>query len=372
MDDLQKAREEIDRCDSEMAALFCRRMEAVKAVAAYKAERGLTVLDTAREAAVLARGAERIKDPELSSYYRLFQKNTMELAKQYQRRLLTGLRVAYSGVEGAFAHLAAGKIFPGGELVPHPDFKAAYQAVATGSCDCAVLPLENSFAGEVGQVLDLTFTGNLYITGIYDLPVVQNLIGIEGASLADIRTVVSHPQALDQCAGYIRRHGWEEQRASNTAVAAQIVAERGDRSLAAIASAETASLYGLSLLDQSINESALNTTRFAVYSRVESRPAGGRQNNFILLFTVNNVAGALARAVNVIGEYGFNLRVLRSRPVKEKAWQYYFYAEAEGDETSDQGKAMLAALSHHCDMLKVAGHYALEIELKNENREENP
>lgn len=358
MDELQKARETINALDRELASLFCKRMEAVRAVAEYKAARGLPILDASREEEVIARGASLVDDPELRAYYLLFLRETMKISKQYQRRRIEGMRVAYSGVEGAFAHIAAGRIFPDSRKIPHPDFPSAYEAVVRGDCDCAVLPLENSYAGEVGQVIDLAFSGPLYINGIYDLPVTQNLIGLPDSTLAEIRCVVSHPQALEQCAGYVRRHGWEEHRASNTAVAAQIVAERGDRSLAAIASAETASLYGLTVLDHDINESALNTTRFAVFSRVENKRSDRRENNFLLLFTVRNEAGALARAVSVIGEHGFNLRVLRSRPIRDQAWQYYFYVEAEGDETSEAGRKMLAGLARHCDRLKVVGRYA--------------
>lgn len=368
MDELKQARQTINELDKQIAALFCERMEAVRTVAEYKLKRGLSVLDTSRETEVLNRNAALVNDPELRAYYLLFQQSVMDISKKYQHRLIEGVRIAYSGVEGAFAHIAAGRIFPDGQLVSHPDFPSAYNAVVSGECDCAVLPIENSYAGEVGQVLDLMFTGSLYINGVYDLQVTQNLLGVPGAALADITTVVSHPQALDQCAGYIKKHGFAEHRASNTAVAAQIVAEQGDKTVAAIASAETAGLYGLSVIDHDINESAQNTTRFAVFSRVKNEENGGKENKFLLLFTVNNVAGALAKAVSVIGGHGFNMKALRSRPVKDHAWQYYFYVEAEGDQTSEEGQKMLAELSHHCDMLKVVGHYAIEKTLNSSDK----
>ena len=268
-------------------------------------------------------------------------------------------------MEGAFAHIAAERIFPDGTKVPYPSFESAYEAVEKGECDAAVLPIENSFAGEVGQVLDLMYTGPLHVNGVYDLSINQNLLGVPGASVTDIRTVLSHPQALSQCGAYIRKHGYDAVSTANTALAAQKVANDRDTSVAAIASRETAELYGLQILDHDINESSSNTTRFAVFSRVEDRPkekqAGGA---FLLLFTVKDEAGGLAKAVNVISAHNFNMRVLRSRPMKNLPWHYYFYAEVEGDDRSAEGRGMISALRGVCPSLKVAGHYTAAANVK--------
>ena len=365
MDTLQQARDTINAVDRELARLFTERMHAVRQVAEYKEERGLPIFDAAREAEVLKKAGNLIDDDTLRSYFLLFMEETMKISKRYQRSLIEGVRVAYSGVEGAFAHIAAQRLFPEGSLISHPDFASAYQSVVSGDCELCVLPLENSYAGEVSQVLDLTYAGPLTITGVYNLRVKHNLLGVPGTKIGDIKTVLSHPQALDQCAAYIKDHGFEERRATNTAVAAQTVAEGKDRTLAAIASAETAALYGLTVLDHDINASDTNTTRFAVYSRVENEASSKKDHIFLLLFTVSNTAGALAKAVNVISAYGFNMRVLRSRPVKDKPFQYYFYVEAEGDEKSERGQSMLKALAACCSSLKIAGRYAPETTLEN-------
>ncbi len=359
MSDLNRARSEIAEADRQIAALFERRMAAVREVAAYKKEHGLPIRDPKQEEAVLARSAQYVRDPEMRSYYVRLLEETMALSRQYQHRLMDGIRVAYSGVPGAFAHIAARRIFPEGEHLAFSGFEEAYASVMRGESDCAVLPIENSYAGDVGPVTDLMFRGSLFVNGVYDLPVVQNLLGLPGASPDTVRTVLSHPQALSQCAEYIRRRGLRTEEAPNTAVAAQTVAEKGDPTLAAIASAETASLYGLSILDHDINESAENTTRFAVFSRSENTAELPRDRaHFILLFSVKNVAGALAQAIRVIGDFGFNMKALRSRPMREQAWHYYFYVEAEGDERSENGRRMLETLRAHCGMLKVVGHYA--------------
>ena len=364
MDELQQARDIINEVDREMARLFERRMEAARMVASYKRAHGLAILDEARERAVIEKNSALIQSDELRGDYVRFLQSVMDVSKSYQHRLMEGMRVAYSGVEGAFAYIAARRIFPDGQLVPCEDFQSAYEAVEKGDCDVCVLPVENSYAGEVGQVTDLMFTGPLHVTGMFNLPVTHHLLGIPGATLANVKTVVSHPQALSQCAGYIRRHGLQTVQSSNTARAARSVLEAGDPTVAAIASMETASLYGMQVLERGINESGLNSTRFAVFSRAQRRSLPARDANFLLLFTVNHVPGALANAVSVIGRHGFNMRVLRSRPMKELLFQYYFYTEMEGDDESEAGKSMMRELSEHCNVLKVAGRFTAEISLK--------
>ena len=362
--DLEKAREEIKEADKGIAKLFVRRMRAVEDVAAYKKEHGLPVYDAAQERRVIERNCEYIEDDIIRDYYTRFLENTMALSRAYQSRLLEGMKTAYTGVEGAFAHIASKRIFPDTNLVSYASFEDSYDAVVRGECDAAVLPIENSYAGEVGPVLDLMYSGSLCVNGVYELPVTQNLLVKKGAALSDIKRVISHPQALSQCDEYIKKNRFRTETESNTALAAKKVAESDDITVAAIASAETAELYGLEVLAENINESAVNTTKFAVFARSKSAPNYKRDNKFILVFTTKHTAGALSRAISVIGEAGFNMVSIHSRPVKETPWQYYFYIEAEGDESSEAGKKMIKELDGVCERLKVVGHYAADINIK--------
>ena len=360
MDILEEARNKINKADEAMRELFCERMKAVKQVAEYKREHGIPITDIAREEEVISRNAQLIEDESLRSYYVNFIRSNMEISKSYQRRLMEGMRVAYSGVKGAFANIAAKKIFPNAMHIPYPDFKAAYNSVLNGECDAAVLPIENSHNGDVGQVMDLSFFGSLYINGVYDISVVQNLLGLKEADIDSIKEVVSHPQALGQCADYIKKHGFKVIEAANTAVAAKMVAESNRNDLAAIGSDEAAEEYGLKKLEAHINESNNNTTRFAVFTR-ESKASSKKDNHFIMLFTVSNEAGSLGKAISVIGEYGFNLKALKSRPTKELIWDYYFYTEGEGNINSEKGKEMLKELKKHCNNIKIIGNFEKEI-----------
>lgn len=354
MDKLQQAREEIDRVDREMAQLFERRMRAVEMVSDYKREHGLPVFDAAREDAVISKNSVRVEDEALRPYYVEFLRDTMKASRHYQRKRLEGMKVAFSGIEGAFASIAAGRIFPDAERLPCPDFKSAYDAVVAGDADVAVLPIENSTAGEVAPVLDLMFSGSLFVTGIYDFSITHHLLGVPDAKLSSVKTVVSHPQALAQCADFLREMKLTSISAENTAIAAKSVMENGDPTVAAIASEETAKLYGMKILARAINETGINTTRFAVLSR-SAVTEKGTGKHFILMFTVRNEAGFLAKAINVIGDYGYNMRCLRSRPMKELLWQYYFYVELEGDLESPEGAKMLRELTDYCEKLKVLG-----------------
>lgn len=362
MTELEKARQTINQVDKQMAELFEQRMDASRIVAEYKKEHGLKIDDFAREEQVISNNTALIKDEDYKSYYINFLRETINLSKLLQHRLLEGMRVAYSGVEGAFANIVAERIFPDANCVGYKDFAAAYNAVVDGECDCAVLPIENSFNGDVGLVLDLSFFGSLFVNGIYEAEIVQNLLGINEAKIEDIKTVISHSQALGQCASYIESHGFTTIEAVNTAVAAKTVAESGDKTLAAIASAEAAEKFGLQKLEAHINESNQNSTRFAVFSRSEKAKLPS-DNHFIMLFTVNNAAGSLGKAVSVIGEHGFNLKALKSRPTKELVWDYYFYAEGEGNIGSEQGKKMLKKLSECCSNLKILGSFEKEIKV---------
>ena len=356
---LREARAEIDRVDREFARLFEERMKAVSLVAEYKKEAGKPIFDPKREEEILARAPERIKDENLRSYYSTFLRSVMDISKAYQSRLLTGMQVAFAGTEGAFAQIAAEKIFPDAKTVGFSDFEAAYRAVEEGVCDVAVLPLENSTGGDVGVVMDLAFFGSLSISGIYDVEIVQNLLGKKGTKKDQIRCVISHPQALSQCAPILKKLGVEQKEASTTAEAARLVAEGEDMTLCAIGSLQAAKQYGLEVLETHIQEKGGNTTRFAVFSRVPAEQKNP-ESQFVMGFTVKNEAGALAKAVSTIGSFGINLRAIKSRPTKKLTFEYYFFCEGEGDLTGKAGEELISALKENCMDVKVLGLFDKE------------
>ena len=359
MNELEKARGVISGIDAELAKLFDARMTQVEAIARYKMEMGLPILDAAQESRTLEKNVAFVGNPTVREYYVRFQQSVMDYSKAYQERIMQGMKVAYCGVPGAFAFIAAKRQFPTAQLLSFPTFEETYYACQDGLADAAVLPLENSFAGDVGSVMDLSFSGNLYVNNMVDLGVRQNLLGLPGTRKDDIKTVISHPQALSQCAQYIHDNCLDAQEVANTAVAARLVSSQGDPAVGAIASAEAAELYGLEVLERNINASSNNTTRFVTFSRSRNVPvdSGKMDEHFILVFTVLNEAGALAKTLNIIGSHGFNMCNLRSRPMKELMWNYYFFVELEGNVYSEEGEDLLLQLQTVCDKLKLLGTY---------------
>lgn len=357
-DELSRARDNIDAIDRQMAELFLKRMDTVKKVAELKRKEGLPILNSSREQEVIEKNLKFVQGDQSAEYYINFIKNTMKLSRDYQSRILSGMKIAYSGVEGAFAQIAASRIFPDSELISCANFKDAYKTVEDGNADCAVLPIENSYAGDVAQVMDLTFFGSLYINGVYDLEITQNLLTLKNADISDIKTVISHSQALDQCAEYILENGFEKVTAANTAEAAKRIAEMGDKTVAAIASEETAKLYGLKIAERAINKSSKNTTRFAVFSPTPHK--NPEDKHFIMFFRVKNETGSLSRAISVIGEHGINMQALKSRPTKDHSFRYYFYVEGIGDMSEGNINSLKEALKGVCSDLKIVGTYSQE------------
>ena len=360
MENLDRLRKEIDAVDERMTALFEQRMALVRDVVAYKTAHGLSIADPSREEDVIRRNVARIADRDIREYYVSFQQEVMHLSRDWQRRLSKGLKVAYSGVPGAFAYIAAGRLYPGADRLAYAGFEEAYRACERGEADVAVLPFENSSVGEVSAVADLMFSGSLYVNQVIEVEVEQNLLGLPGADKSKIRKVFSHPQALSQCADYIHENGMEAIGLSNTAAAAKQVAEMQDPACAAIGTAEAAALYGLEILVPRVNSSRMNTTRFAAFSRMlrlDTENKGKMGKHFMLMYTVKNEAGALAQTLNIIGAHNFNMCNLRSRPMKELLWNYYFFVELDGDVATDEGSSLLQELAPLCDRLKLVGSF---------------
>ena len=259
MDQLQQARAQIDEIDAKMAALFEQRMQAVGQVAQYKAHTGKQVFDPAREALVLEKNTARVQNPELQPYYREFLKKALAVSRAYQHVLIGQDVAAYQGVEGAWSHIALRQLFPFAKAQAYSTWNEVVEAVERGDAYCGVLPFENSNAGDVSAVLDLLYAHpGLKVARMCDLPIRQDLLALPGAQLNEIKTVISHQQALAQSGPFLKLHHFATKAWGNTADAARYVAEQGNQTLAAIASAETAKLYGLQILAEGVNEDALS------------------------------------------------------------------------------------------------------------------
>lgn len=237
--------------------------------------------------------------------------------------------IAYPGTLGSFSAAAAQEAFPDGQCVGYPTFPEAAQAVIDRKASYALLPVENSFAGAVLATYSLLENLPLHIVGETMKPVRQQLLGVPGATVEDLRVIASHPQAIAQCDRFLA--GLKDVQiipSANTAISAREVAERKDPTYAAIASREAAATYGLEILAENIQTNAFNTTRFFILSLYPiplSAP-----DKATVIFTVNNEVGSLVRVLESFARSGLNMSRIESRPIPDKPFLYAFSADFEG------------------------------------------
>ena len=263
------------------------------------------------------------------------------------------MKIGYQGTFGSFSSIAANDLFSNAELINYLTFKDVLNNVLNDDIDFGVIPIENSYTGEVGMVLDELFNSSVFINKMYDLAIAQNLIGLPNAKLSDIKQVYSHEQALMQCSEELEKLNVELISFSNTALASEYIKEKNDISKAAIASSLTAEVFGLKILKQEINNNKSNTTRFAVISKKITEI----KDHFAFMFTTHHTSGALAEVLNEISKNHINLTSIKSRSTHMDAFKYYFYCEAEGRLDSFDVKNMIDALNKKCATFKIIGSY---------------
>jgi prephenate dehydratase len=269
-------------------------------------------------------------------------------------------RVAFQGELGANSHIACREAYPDGVPVPCPTFEDALNAVASGEVELGMIPIENSVAGRVADIHHLMPSAGLHIIAEWFLPIRNQLMAPKGASLAGLKSVESHIMALGQCRNYIRRLGVKAVVSADTAGAAREVAERGDRSCAAIASRLAAEIYGLDILAENIEDESNSTTRFVVLSREDRRAARG--NGLVLttfVFQVRNIPAALYKALGGFATNGINMTKLESYMLEGTFSATQFYSDVEGHPDDRGLKLALEELAFFSqpDSLKILGVY---------------
>ncbi len=242
------------------------------------------------------------------------------------------LKIAFQGEPGANSHIAIVEAFPDAEPLPCATFEDALSAIASGEADLGMIPIENSVAGRVADIHHLLPTSGLHIIGEWFLPIRHQLMAPRGARLTDIKTVESHVHALGQCRRIIRKLGVKPIVAADTAGSARDIAERGDRSVAAIASRLAAEIYGLDILAEDVEDESHNTTRFVVLAREEKWAPQGSAPLIIttFVFRVRNLPAALYKALGGFATNGVNMTKLESYMVDGNFFATQFYADVEG------------------------------------------
>ena len=266
--------------------------------------------------------------------------------------------ISFQGEMGANSHLAIVEAYPDARPLPCATFEDALSAISSGEADLGMIPIENSIAGRVADIHYLLPRSDLSIIGEWSLPIHHQLMAPRGAKLSDIKTVESHVQALGQCRNAIRKLGLKSIVAADTAGSARIVAERGDKSCAAIASRLAAEIYGLDILAQDVEDESYNTTRFVVLAR---EPQWAKPNNgpvvTSFVFRVRNLPAALYKAMGGFATNGVNMTKLESYMVDGNFFATQFFADVDGHPDDRSLAFALEELKFFSKELRIVGVY---------------
>lgn len=376
MEELKELREKIDTVDEQIVALYEERMRLTEEVARVKIAGGRAVLDRTREEEKLSRVTALAGSDFTAQGVRELFTQIMSMSRKRQYQLLAekgltepvpfteipslkkdGTRAVYQGEEGAYAQAALRAFF--GEETPcyHVEtWRDAMREILAGRADYAVLPFENSSAGIVSENYDLIAEYDVAIVGEQIIPIDHCLLSTAPVELSKITQVYSHPQALQQCSRFLDAHrNMESVPLKNTAAAAKKVSDGKREDQAAIASALTADIYGLTILERGIQNNESNSTRFFVVSRDKVYVKGAKKIS--LSFEIPHESGSLYRTLSHFIYNDINMNRIESRPIQGKAWEYRFFIDIDGSLTDSAVQNALAGLSAETKGMKILGNY---------------
>lgn len=269
-------------------------------------------------------------------------------------------KIAFQGEFGANSDMACRDMFPQMEPLPCQTFEEAFLAVENGDADLAMIPIENTLAGRVADIHHLLPESRLHIVGEYFMPIRFQLMVLPGVTKDEVRTVHSHIHALGQCRRIVRMNGWKPVIAGDTAGAAKLVAEKGDRSMAALAPRLAADLYGLEIIAENVEDSESNVTRFVVLAREADIPARTKSDEVIVttfVFNVRNIPAALYKALGGFATNGINMTKLESYQIGGKFFATQFYADIEGHPDDANLRRALEELRFFSEKVRILGSY---------------
>jgi prephenate dehydratase len=267
--------------------------------------------------------------------------------------------IAYAGEPGAFAEDAVLAAFGDVPRAAVGSFRGVFEAVTAGTAAAGVVPIENVVNGTVRENYDLLLEHDLEIVAEVVVPVRLCLAALPGQGVESIERVYSHIQALGQAETFLRTRPWALLTTYNTAGAGKSIADRGERAAAAVLSPRAASLFGLEILADDIQDVADNRTRFLVLARPGGAPTpgGGAAMRTTLALAVRNEPGTLLAVLEVFARHGLNMSKLESRPSRSRAWEYVFWVDLDADGTAPDTREALDELGQVTTMLRVLGSY---------------
>ena len=374
--ELQDYRNQLDTVDDQIAGLFRQRMELVKQVADYKKEHNTPVLAANRERDILYR-VTGLCGPELEEYTKILYSTLLELSRDYQedrlsagnselcRQIMAAAEsgaafpsravVACQGIEGAYSQLACDKIFSLPQIMYFNRFDGVFRAVENGMCRYGILPIENSSAGSVTEVYDLIEKYDCKIVRSLKLKIDHCLLALPGVRLEDVKEVVAHEQALDQCGEFLKNNKIKITVFNNNAAAAKYVSESGRKDIAAIASENCADLYNLKVISRRISNSDHNYTRFICISKSLEIFEGANKITFVA--STSHRPGSLYSLLTKFATRGLNICKLESRHIPGKDFEFRFYFDVEASVKSPDTQTILSQLEKE-DFFTFLGAYS--------------
>jgi len=347
-----KLREKIDSLDQEILKLLNERGDVALEIRKLKMENSVGVYDPGREKLI----KNKLKEVNAGPFSDDSVLNIFREIISASRLLQQPTRVAYLGPEGSFSHQAAYNEFGGSsELLPLGSFEEIFEEVENDRASFGVVPIENSIEGSVGMVLDLLSKTHLAITAELFERIIHFLLSKTG-NIQDINIVASHPQAIAQCKKWLNKNLGDKEilETASTAEAARLASKK--KNVSAIASEHAASIYKLKIIQNNIEESSLNTTRFFVIGKKTNKPTGDDRTSIV--FTLKDKPGALQKSFfQPFADAKVNLTKIESRPSKERPWEYLFFVDFKGHAQDKVIKSLLSKLDKSCIYLKVLGSY---------------
>ncbi len=380
MMELDQLRQEIDAVDKRLVEDIKERMKVAAAIAAYKREHGIPVMDSKREREVLHKIVEMAGDPMLSSYYKVLYSLLFELSRSYQNKLIGNNEeafkdiraaientpkmfpkmagVACQGVEGAYSMIACEKLFNSPNIMYLGNFEGVFSAVENGLCEYGILPIENSTAGSVRKIYDLMLSHNFYIVRSTRIKVNHCLIAKQGTELKDVKEIYSHEQAISQCSEFLKElgSGVKVTEVENTAVAAQMVAQSGRNDVAALSSYRCAELYGLKSIKSNVQDNGNNHTRFICISKKPEIYPGANKTSVMMV--LSHRPGALYKMLARFYALDINVVKLESRPMPDRDFEFMFYFDIETSVYSEEFVQMISELSDGTEEFHYLGSYS--------------
>jgi len=344
-------RKQIDQIDEKIVALLNDRANLARKIGQTKSLNNDQVYVPRREKEVLQRVAELSRGPlPAQTVCAVFREIISGC-----RALEAPLKVAFFGVEATYSHLAAREKFgSSASLLPTASIPQVFQDVSQGRAALGVVPIENSTEGVVAHTLDCLVESELQICAEIFLDIHHNLLSRSGRP-QDVKRILSHPQALAQCRGWLSNHfpNIAVEEVASTAHAAQTAAT--DDGIAAVSSAMAKEVYGLNAVASNIEDRSNNITRFVVVGKAQSAP--GRDDKTSLVFSVKDKPGVLYRMLEPFAKKKINLSKIESRPLKNKPWEYMFFLDMRGHREQGTVKRAIGTLEKNCTFLKILGSY---------------